>query len=829
MNAGARGLDLRVLLDALERLEGLSDDQRKAELQRIEAADPAQAARLRRIFDGDEDAAGWIDGLEQALGRGMAAELDAAWAPGRTIGPYRLDRLLATGGMDAVFLARKADGELKRPVALKLVPPGLLSDEARDRFRRERDLLAGLSHPNIASLIDAGVDRAGQPWFAMEYIEGTRFDEWCRRSGVVRSAAVEQLHALAQAVAFAHRNLVVHGDLKPGNVMVDGHGRLRLLDFGVARLLDESSEAHQARYLTPSYASPELQQGQRPRPASDVYALGQMLDDVLTWTGSERGLPEAELRAMVGVATDPVPERRYESAAAFADDLERALNGYPVEAWNGGVAYGFVKRVRRHPGASLGIAIGLLMLVGFSVVTAFQAERFQHERDSAEQLAGFLEQVFVSADPDRSPGEPLTARQLLDRGRQGLGAERLEPEEQRRFLSILGRTYQRLGDYDVAAELLDEALTMASPQSEARFDLIIERAETDRLAGRFEAAEARFQALIDELPNDDGARHARALSGLGRAVAQAGRPAEAIPLLERGVALTRKQEAAEPQLLSDRLNDLGSALFRLGRFDEAIACLNEALPLREAADRSAGFEPASPRTATLINNLALMHYLAGRPFDAEPRFRQALALRRVLLPSDHPDLAQTLSNLGLMLKDYGNVDEAVLMLSEALEVRRAGLEPGHYRIAQAMLNLGVARQESGDLTTAESLLVEARNRLIGSLGADHPQVAVAHNEIGRLRRAQGHFEAAEASHRQALEIQRAVLPPDHPHLAWSLLGLGRSLEARGRIDAARDALAEAVEIRRRVLPPDDPLRVEAEQALQEVNARPAERDETQGH
>jgi tetratricopeptide (TPR) repeat protein/predicted Ser/Thr protein kinase len=818
VSAGHDGLDLRALLDSLERLEGLNDAERDAELRRIEADDPAQAERLRRICDDDKDASRWFDGLEQALGRGMAAELDAAWAPGRTMGPYRLDRLLATGGMDAVFLARKADGELKRPVALKLVPPGLLSDEARDRFRRERDLLAGLSHPNIASLIDAGVDRAGQPWFAMEYIEGVRFDEWCRRPAVPRSAALEQLRALAQAVAFAHRNLVVHGDLKPANVMIDAHGRLRLLDFGVARLLDESSEGRQARYMTPGYAAPELHRGQRPRPPSDVFALGRMLADVLSWTASKSPMRERELRAMVEVATDSAPDRRYESAAAFADDLKRAMTGFPVEAWNGGLSYRFVKRLQRHPGASLGVAAGVLMLVGFSVHATLQAERFQHERDSAQQLAGFLEQVFVSADPDQSPGEPLTARQLLDRGREGLAADELEPQVRSRFLSILGRTYQRLGEYGPAAELLDEALTAPSLPLVERIDLQIERAETDRLAGRFDEAEDRLHGLLETLPVNDRMRRARVLAGLGRTMVQAGRPADAISMLEQGIELTRSSEGHSLETLSDRLNDLGSALFRLGRFDEAIARLNEALPLREAADRAAGHEPASPRTATLINNLALMHYLAGRPDEAEPRFRQALTLRRALLPPDHPDLAQTLSNLGLMLKDYGSIEESVQILTEALEVRRAGLEPEHYRIAQAMLNLGVAQRDSGDLDPAAVLLVDARDRLINALGAEHPQVAVAHNELGRLHLAQGRAEAAEADHRRALAIQRSALPQGHPHLAWSLVGLGRALEALGQNGAARQALVEAVEIRQQALPEQDPLRIEAEQALAELDA-----------
>lgn len=823
MSAGPDGIPLRELLDDLERLEGLPDAEREAEIARIEAAQPDRGERIRRLLERQPAAARFFDGLEKSLGRGLVAELDAAWAPGRRVGPYRLERLLATGGMGAVFIARKADGELKRPVALKLMPPGLVLGEARERIRRERDLLAELAHPNIAPLLDAGVDEDGQPWIAMEYIEGKRFDDWCRAHGADRDACVDQLRVLAEAVAFAHRNLVVHGDLKPGNVMVDGEGRVRLLDFGVARMLDGPEPESGARYITEAFAAPELREGRRPRPASDVFALGRMLDRLIEWTEPGRMSAARELEQIAARATAVAPEHRYESAGAFAEDLRRWRNKEPVAARRGGVGYRFVKRVQRHPWATVGLGAVAVLVLGFAVVSRFQAERFERERDSARQLAAFLEQVFVSADPDRSPGQALTAKELLDRGRKGLATEALNPSVRGRFLSILGRTYQRLGDYEAAAQLLDEALASESVSGNPRLDLMIERAETDRLSGAFSRAETGYRGILEHVPSEHRDRRARALSGLGRTLAQAGRPEEAIPLLEEGLALMRSPGAVDAALLADRLNDLGSALFRLGRFDEAIAHLEEAIPLRRRADVEAGFTGGSPRTATLVSNLALMHYLQGQPEQAEPLFREALAMRRSLLPSDHPDLAQTLSNLGLMLKDYGEIEEAVDMLAKALEVRRAGLESGHYRIAQAMLNLGIAQRESGDLAAAERLLGEARTRLIEALGVDHPQVAVAHNEVGRLRLEQGDALAAETAHRQALGIQRAQLAAGHPHLAWSLLGLGRALAASGQLADARPALVEAVEIRRASLPGGDPLRAEAESALAELDAIQVER------
>ncbi|MBL37249.1 MAG: hypothetical protein CMP07_02450 [Xanthomonadales bacterium] len=802
------------LIAAYERMAELAPAARELELEAIREDQPALAGRLERMLAREPEAAAWLEGLEQTLARALAAELDSAWAPGRVIGPYRLERLLGTGGMGAVFVARKADGELKRPVALKLVPPGLIDGDAEKRFRRERDLLASLSHPHIAQLLDAGVTEAGQPWFAMEYIDGSHFMDWCRERESRLEQRVRLLLDLVDAVQFAHRNLVVHGDIKPGNVMVDAHGRLRLLDFGIARLMSEIPSGEGPRYYTARYAAPELPAGGNPGVVTDVYALGVVLREVAALPESVKSrLPRDELGLIADKAMCTDPADRYETARHLGDDLRHWLLREPVDARRGGVPYRFGKRVRRHPVASAGIALGLMLLIGFSLFSRLQAERFASERDKARQLASFLEQVFVSADPEHQPGRPITARELLDRGREGIARSMTDPAVRQAFLSVLGRTYQRLGEYETSGHLLEEALALEVGDANAVFDLILERAETHRLAGEFDVAVARYRDALSRSATMDPARHARALGGLGRTLAQAGRPAEAVPLLEESLERTRGIPGAAPGVLADRLNDTGSALFRLGRLDQAVERLEEALALRRELDRVAGKTWGSPRTATLVNNLGLMHYLQGRPGEAEPLLRDALERRRQILPVGHPDVAQTLTNLGLMLKDYGSAEAAVEFLREALEVRRAGLQPDHYRIGQAMLNLAIALRESGEPTDAEDLFRQSLDRLAQHLGADHPQVAVVHTEMGTLWLDTGRADRAEAAFRRSLDIRRKRLPGSHPHLAWSLVGLGTALTDLERHHEALPHLREAVAIRQAVLPENDPLRVQAEHAL----------------
>ena len=817
---GARtgGKGQETLIETYERVADLGPDDRRAALNDLREREPALADRVDRLLASEREAESWIEGLERSLARGLAAELDSAWAPGRVVGPYRLERLLATGGMDAVFIARKADGELKRSVALKLVPAGLVDSEALERFRGERDLLASLVHPNIAALLDAGISEEGQPWFAMELIDGARIDAWSRKPSVRRSDCVKQFHALVGAVAFAHRKLVVHGDLKPGNVMIDSSGRLRLLDFGIARLMGEIPRDETPRYFTERYAAPEVRGGARADTAADIYSLGVMFSEIVESRVWASGAAGRDLDAIILRARAEHPEDRYETARQLADDLGRWLRGEPVMARAGGVGYRLSRRVRRHPLATAAIVLAGLGLVALSAVSRIQADRFERERDKARELAGFLEQVFVSADPATAPGETLTARDLLDRGRERLEIDTTDPSVRVDFLSVLGRTYQRLGDYPTAEALLDEALALGASSIEQGIDLRIERAETHRLAGEFDAASSMFRELLDGAQDLSDASKARALAGLGRTLAQAGKPAEAVPLLEESLERTRGLDGFDPGVLANRLNDTGSALFRLGRVEQAIKRLDEALALRRELDRGGALVEGSPRTATLVNNLGLMHYLRGNRDAAEPLLREALAMRRAVLADDHPDLAQTLTNLGLMLKDYGSAEAAIPFLDEALRVRRSGLDPGHYRIAQAILNLATAYRKAGRLEEAEPLLADALARLTEALGPGNPQVAVAHNEMGALLFELDRAEAAEASHRRALAIQRAALPSGHPHLAWSLLGLGRSLSAQGKHDAARPVLTEAVEIRRRTLPEGDPLRVEAERALARVAA-----------
>ena len=807
------------LLTALERLAVLAPSLQAIELDKLDQQAPALAARLRHILQRDEQAEAWLQQLEQGIGRGLAAELDNAWAPGRIVGPYRLQRLLATGGMGAVFVARKADGELKRPVALKLVPPGLIDADALARFRRERDLLAALAHPHIAQLLDAGISEEGQPWFAMEYIDGQDMLQWCRQQAADAEQCISMMLQLVDAVRFAHRNLIVHGDLKPANVRIDAHGRLRLLDFGIARLMGElaadADKPETAHGYTPGFAAPELLAGQRATVASDIYALGVLLQQLLAAAAPRsKRRSRRELRLIAEQASHPDAAERYDSAGHFAAELRRWQQQEPVEAYHGGALYRFRKRLLRHPLGSAGLACALTAVIAFGVYSRYQAERYAAQRDSAQQLAGFMEQVFLGADPELARDKQLPARELLDRGlaqlENDLAGEQKAADVQARFAAIMGRTYQRLGDYATAQRLLNEALASRALDSTQRHEVLLELADNHYLSGRFAAAEAAYREQLPELV--ESTERARALAGLGRTLAQTGQTQEAIELLDASIALTRADGSVPPWRLAQRLNDAGSARFRLGDYQQAVSLLQQALTIRRELDIAAE-QPLSPATATLLNNIGLMHYLNGQSQMARTALTESLALRRQVLSDDHPDLAQTLTNLGLLEKDYGDMQKAQALLAEALAVRKQALAPDHYRIGQAMLNLAIVLRELDQSDRAEPMFTAAIERLSAHLGAEHAQLAVVHTELGELYLQTGRLAQAESSFRRSLAIRRAALPAGHPHLGWSLDGLGRTLLASDKHAEAEVLLREAVDIRQRSLPVDDPLRKSSEQAL----------------
>ena len=744
----------RLVSPHLDQALELSGEERRRYLDGLAGEDPALAADLELLL-GEEPALHDEKYLEHDAQDLLAGSRRA----GQVFGAYTLVSPLGAGGMGSVWLARRNDGRFEGTVAVKLLSAALLDTAGVSRFRREGTILARLKHPHIAQLIDAGVSEAGQPYLVLEYVEGEPIDRWCDHRALDVESRVRLFLDVLAAVAHAHANLVVHRDLKPSNVMVSKDGRVKLLDFGIAKLLEGDAEdgapthltREAGRAFTPAFAAPEQIAGECVTTATDVYALGALLRAILE-TGPEH--PRRELRGDLGTiiakALKERPEERYASVTALAEDLRRYLAEEPILARPDSLAYRTRKFARRH---ARSLAMAAVAAFALAAVVAFYGTRLAGERDrvrlearKAAQVSEFLTGLLTSADPFEGAhqGEP-TVRSLLDAGvartRKDLATQ---PELRREMLTLLGRIYERRGAYERALPLLQEAVAL----------------------GR--------QTL------GPGRELAQSLNDLGVALGKKAELDAARATLEEALAMRRKVLGEGHPDTAVTHSELGRVLFDQGRLGEAEAHFRAALAIRRQA-----LGPADHETATSLSDLGLLLREKGDRAGAEALFRETLAVTRKTRGPRHPDVATALGNLALTVNDRGDPAAAEAMFREALAIGQASLGRDHPANAQRLANLAGALRREGKLAEAEARSEEALAISRPAYGRDHPAVALQEVSLARIYLDQGRPAAAEPLLLHALAIQQRQSPPGH-----------RRLAARGHAEPPRRGLHGALPFRR---------------------------------
>lgn len=712
---------------------------------------------------------------------------------GRLIGAYRLERLLGHGGMGDVYLAERIEPHFRQRVAVKLLRPGWYGPEALARFRLERQILARLNHPQIAPLLDGGVTDDGRPYLVLQYVEGRPITEYCRHKGVPLEDRLRLFCKVARAVDYAHRNLIVHRDLKPANILVTEDGQIRLLDFGIAKLLDPALEEIEApmtraesRVMTPNYAAPEQISGGAVTTATDVHALGLLLYELLAGrrpfaaeSGKRADLEKqilerepappsrtvgdaraarrlrGDLDAIVLKALRKEPENRYPSAGEMALDVERHLAGKPVEVRGPSLRYRFGKLVRRNKLASALAAACVLLLAGFAVMAAYQSRRIARERDlarieqqKAERVVAVLTEMLAAANPMNVPqGSQLTLGEFLKQTeKRVLESRNLDAGVQARLKHLLGAAYLERSQFAQARTLLEDALR----QTRAAYG---------------EEAEATAAVLHD-------------LARLARFTEP---PHKSIPLLRQ--SLERHQ-----RLFGERHEKVAAALRELGMTlpvsDESRTLLERALSIERAL--------ASGPSTGLASSLAALgrhHLLAGDLNPAERFFSEALAVLNQLFPRGHPAGLSAATNLATVYQRQGRFREAAELNAALIEVKSRLIGPESIPVAIGFNNLGTALAESGNHRKAEEAYRRALALYVKLLGPHHALVANTTLNLGVLRRLQGDYSEASRLLRHAIEIQRRTgdekaLWTMEGNLAQILFRQGRRAEARRRLAAA---------------------------------------------
>ncbi|MCC6593208.1 MAG: serine/threonine protein kinase [Xanthomonadales bacterium] len=801
-------------------------ERRDAVLAEALHDDPPLLAQARTLIAADAPAVAHFDALGARAVHDAEAELARRQLVGRAYGAYRVLRRLGSGGMGEVWLGERCDGQFERKVAIKLLAPGIAAEWTAPRLAAERRILASLDHPGIARLLDAGIDAEGQPWLVEEYVEGRGWQQAIAE--LPQAGRVRLLLAVCAAVAHAHARLVAHGDLKPGNLLVDAQGQPRLIDFGIARWLDTADAVPAA--ATPAWSAPE-QRAQAPvTAATDVHALGLLLHHACDGARAADGAPLplarrlGDLARITAQALAADPAQRHASVAAFAEDLERWLAHRPLAAQAVPARRRVALFLRRHPWACATAAAVLASWLALTLQIAAQSRRLAAERDRAAAVTAMLVDLYSAADPSRAQGRETTLAELLAPAQARLAARALDPETRAQLQRVLARTWQALGAHAAAAPLIEAALAHYRALPGASKELaatLVQAGENARLAGRLDAATAAFDEALGIYRALAGAGSADSLDTLAKRARLAilrGEPAVARADLEAALAGSRALLPADPARVAERLNDLAAVDFALGDFAAATGRLEEAVALQRVA---AGPGGRSPELATSLNNLGLAQLQLGRTDAARAWLEEALAQRRQLLPATHRDLAQTLANLGVLLQGAGELERAGELLDEALRIRVAALGETHPQVAQARNNLALLQQDRGELEAAIAGFRGARASLHAQLPAGHALRAQADHNLGQALLEAGLREEARGLLESALAARRQALPAGHPHLAWTLVALGRLRLEEGADPQAQALLAEAAAIRS-TLEADDWLRLEAELALAQARVQAGE-------
>ncbi|HZR37318.1 MAG TPA: protein kinase [Nevskia sp.] len=752
----------------MDRVLALPEAERADFVERSCAGDARLLRHMRRWLAALKSSAGFLEHAHTGTVAGTAEPFQAL-PRGESIGAYRIERLLGHGGMGEVYLAARADGQYEQEVAIKLINAAF-ADEPQ-QFLEERRILARLEHPGITRLFDGGISADGRPYMVMERVEGRDLLTWCREHRSSLAQRLELFIQLCQAVGYAHRRLIVHRDIKPGNVLVTSEGQVKLLDFGIARLLDHPAAAENARLVqaTPGFAAPEQLTGGDITAATDVYALGVLLYRLLSGRApvALAGLPAAlaieravnETPAPPSVAATPDapvaprrlrgdldaiilkclrknPHERYASALGLEDDLQRYLRHQPVGARGDAPSYVLGRFVRRHRLFAAGAALLFAVVLGATAVIARYAHTVRVQRDLARSQSAWLEDVenylfrlFAHAK-DQPGGAPLTVQGLLDDERRRIEADPGSPEALQTS-RILGQLYARM-DNDAAAvatlhSYLDHAPADAPPAELAR-------ARADLAQALFRSGHAgEAQQQLDRALaywGTDAQRYrgelldSRVLQSQllrGRGETQAG-----LDLLRQALDESRRGYGEDDLRTAYLYNDLADAEQQAGEMPAA----------RDAASRAWIIltrlrHQHTEQGLNVLNNLAAMAYFGGDLPEAERRFREAVALRRQLFgPS--AALAALLNNYGKVLLKLDRAREAEPLLREAAQMSASYSGPGSFLCIASRLSFAQA------LTATDSPEAEAESRSTLELarsayGDKHLLTAAAEVQMARLR------------------------------------------------------------------------------------------------
>jgi serine/threonine-protein kinase len=791
--------------------------------------DSALVSEVLLLLEEDARGGSLLDGDVAEVASQIFNDPSSGPLPFKEFGPYRIKQALGEGGMGVVYLAERED--LGNEVAIKILRDAWVSPARRERFNAEQRTLAQLNHPSIARLYDADTSPDGTPFFVMEYVEGVPLTDYFRRKKCTIPERLRLFRAVCEAVLYAHQHAVIHRDLKPSNILVKEDGSIRLLDFGIAKHLENLGELVDQtitglRLMTPAYAAPEQIRGEQVGIHSDVYSLGVVLYEMLagrlpfdlsscTPAQAEKVLTEqeatkpsdvaaktavaaslsaetsgsavtasraawADLDVLCLTAMHKDPQRRYQSVEALIRDVDHYLNAEPLEARPDTWHYALGKFVRRHWQLVSAAAVMFTLLVGLVI---FYTVRLTRARNAAlmqaartQTIQRFMLNLFQGGDPSAGPADDLRVVTLLDRGVQEARSLDAEPAVQAELFETLGGIYQKLGKLEQADALMESALAkreaLYGPDSTETAKGLLALGSVRDAEARYPDAERLIRQALDRdrrhLPANDPAV-AKAMLALGGVLEDRGAYDQSIAILEQTVQLY-SAPGSEPSDLADSLYELGNAEFYAGHYEKSEEINQRALAIYKQI-----YGERHPRVADVLINLGAIRLDTGHYPEAEQYDRQALNIVQAWYGKDNPETATDLTILARSLVYQKRYDEASDLLQQSLAIKERTFGKVHPSVASTLNELGSVALQEDKYDAAEQYFERMADIYRTDYGEQHYLYATALSNLASVYTAQHQWTRAEKLYRQAIPIYEESQSPTHINTGIARIKLGRTL------------------------------------------------------
>ncbi|MEX1269572.1 MAG: serine/threonine-protein kinase [Balneolaceae bacterium] len=801
---------------AIDEILDLPKEEQLAYIEKKYQHSEELKLEITELLQSISDSEGWLENPDTYRSELLFSSSHDSYAPdmtGQKIGAYRLKNLIGHGGMGSVFLAEREDGNFSQTVSLKLVRREMATPSNKARFRREQQILAGLSHANIARLYDGGVSSDGLPYLVMEYVDGKPITKYCDDNKLTVHERIELFKQVCRAVQYAHSNLVIHRDLKPDNIFVTGNGQVKVLDFGIAKLLDPEPDSsimqtqEGSRILTLHFAAPEQVTGDKLTTSVDIYALGNLffqliagiqpfdlrdkerkeIEDIITYTAAPNparrfsGLPGknkleiaekrsarsaeladelgSDLAAIVHKTLRKEPEARYKSAGNLLEDLDRFLQNMPVTARDGTLRYHLGKFARRHKAAIISVIIVFSMMLSFGLFYTYQItqerNKAQLESKKATQIKNFTLDIFNSHNPNLPDysGKDISAHELLESGLGKVESELTgQPELYIEMLGVIGSAFKNIDAYELSDQALNKAL-----------------GRSNEIFGNQSLQSAGIMAELSVLERVRGNYN------------------RAEELISQTIRI--KEEEQEDTDLSASYAIYGFVKAQQGMYHEAEQILKKADSLYVASGQGESVD-----RNTTLSNLSEVHRKLNNYEEAEKLLRQSLEFFENYYNGPHLNIATNLGKLGALYHGVGRYEEAEEVLLSALESKIELLGEQNSSVADTYEVITLNYRIMGDLAKAEEYAI--KNMDLNYLLYDENSVKVARslNILSLLQADSGDYQMAESNYHKTINIMRETLDENHPSLAITLYNLAHLYSIQEKYIEARDLFEQVVEM-----------------------------------